>query len=134
MDDQSNPEFDSPEYDYHNMFAVTGAITALGLGYFLSGDEKYAEHAHLLLKTWFIDAATQMNPNFNYAQSVPGVATGRSEGVIDGLQFAFMLDSVELLRGSSAFTTTDFDALNQWFSSLTQWLRTHMYALAEQKA
>jgi hypothetical protein len=133
-DGQSNPEIMSDAYDYKSMFAITGAITSLGLGYFLTGDEKYAQRAHLLLAAWFITPATRMNPNFNYAQSVPGVADGRSEGVIDGLQFAFMLDAVELLKTSPSFTAADFTSLSSWFSSMLTWLGTNSLALKEQSA
>ncbi len=133
-DGQSNPEIDSSNYDYRSMANMNDAVKALGLAYYLSRDEMYARKAHTLLVTWFLDPATRMNPNFNYAQSVPGVADGRSEGVIDGLQFAKMLDVVELLRGSTAFNAADFMGLATWFSSMRQWLATNMLALKEQSA
>ncbi len=133
-DGQSNPEIMSDAYDYKSMFTVTGAITSLGLGYYLSGDEKYAQKAHALTAAWFITPATRMNPNFNYAQSVPGVADGRSEGVIDGLQFAFMLDAIELLKASPTFTSSDITALDAWFSQMLMWLATNSLALQEQSA
>jgi hypothetical protein len=124
----------SDAYDYKSMYTVTGAITSLGLGFYLTGDEKYADRAHQLLAAWFITPATRMNPNFNYAQSVPGVADGRSEGVIDGLQFAFMLDAVELLKTSRYFTASDITALNGWFTSMLSWLGSNALALKEQSA
>ena len=77
---------------------MSGAVTALGLGYFFTNDERYAEQATKLLTVWYLDPATRMNPNFNYAQEIPGVSAGRAEGVLDGVQMMNMLDAVEMLR------------------------------------
>jgi hypothetical protein len=133
-DGQSNPDVDSDKYDYHSMFTMTGAVTALGLAYFLTHDEKYAAKAHDLLKTWYIDAATKMNPNLNFAQSVPGVAAGRKEGIIDTLQMANMIDAVEMLRDSPAFARSDLDGLTAWFTAFLDWLRTSTFGKGEEAA
>jgi hypothetical protein len=133
-DGQSNPEVDSDKYDYHSMFTMTGSVTTLSLAYFFTRNEKYAMKAHDLLKTWYIDAATKMNPNLNYAQSVPGVATGRKEGIIDTLQMAYMMDGLEMLRDSPAFTTSDFSSLSAWFTSFLDWLRTSTFGKGEEAA
>ena len=46
----------------------------------------YADHAVLLLNTFFVDERTRMNPHLNYAQLVRGsqnkTKMGRGEGVI----------------------------------------------------
>jgi hypothetical protein len=133
-DGQSNPDVDSNKYDYHSMFTMTGSVTTLGLAYFLTRSEKYAQKAHELLKVWYIDAATKMNPNLNFAQSVPGAAPGRKEGIIDTLQMAFMIDSLEMLRDSPAFTQAEFDALTAWFTAFVGWLRTSTFGQGEESA
>ncbi len=133
-DGMSNPDVDSDKYDYHSMVTMSGAVNSLGLAYFLTHSEKYAQKAHDLLKVWYVDAATKMNPNLNYAQSVPGVATGRKEGIIDTLQMAYMIDSLEMLRESPAFNTTEFSAVTAWFTSFLDWLRTSTFGKGEEAA
>lgn len=134
-DGESNPDVDSNKYDYHAMFTMSGSVTTLGLAYFLSRDEKYAQKAHDLLKVWYIDAATKMNPNLNYAQSIPqSTTTGRKEGIIDTLQMAYMIDGVEMLRDSPAFNAADFTALTAWFTSFVDWLRTSTFGKGEEAA
>ena len=54
----------SDAYDYKSMYTITGAITSLGLGFYLTGDEKYADRAHQLLATWFIDPGHAHEPQF----------------------------------------------------------------------
>ena len=131
-DGESNPDVDSNKYDYRSGQTMASSVTTLGLAYFLSRNEKYAQKAHDLLKVWYIDAATKMNPNLNYAQSVPGVATGRKEGIIDTLAMAYMIDSLEMLKDSPAFTAAEFTALNAWFTSFLGWLRTSAFGMAEE--
>jgi hypothetical protein len=133
-DGESNPEYATSAYDYTAMLTMTDSVTALGLAYFLTGNEKYAAKAHDLLNAWYITAATRMNPNFNYAQSVPGVADGRKEGVIDGLQMAQMLDGVELLRAAGGLSQADYDGLITWFSSMLTWLTTNAPLALQEKA
>ncbi len=49
----------------------------LRLAYYFSENEMYAEHAAKLLRVWFLDPETRMNPNLNYAQAIKG---GMMEG------------------------------------------------------
>jgi hypothetical protein len=125
---------DTAKYDYRSMVTMASSVTNLGLAYFLSGNERYAQKAHDLLNTWYIDPATKMNPNLNFAQSVPGVADGRKEGIIDTLQMAMMIDSLEMLRSSPAFTSAEFDALTTWFTTFLGWLRTNPLGMGEEAA
>lgn len=62
-----------------------------------------------LIRVWFFDEATRMNPNLEYAQTIPGRNNnkGRSFGVIDTYSFVEMLDAVQLLEQSKAFTKND---------------------------
>jgi hypothetical protein len=134
-DGQSNPDVDSNKYDYNSMFTMSGAVNMLGLTYFLTRNEKYAQKAHDLLKVWYIDAATKMNPNLNYAQSIPqSSTTGRKEGIIDTLQMAYMIDGLEMLRDSPSFTASDFTAIAAWFTSFVTWLRTSTFGRGEESS
>ena len=59
-------------YDHDALLALSAAVTALGIGFFFTGNETYAQHATDLLTVWFLDDATAMAPNLEFAQYVPG--------------------------------------------------------------
>ncbi len=110
--------------DHREFNAMVNAVQALALGYYLSGKETYAARAVMLLRTWFLNPATRMNPNLNYAQAVPGINTGRGIGLIDVRELPLLLDGITLLSGSTAMTAPDKTGLDNWFSQYLNWLQT----------
>ncbi len=125
-DGESNPEIANIR-DHEALTRTAEDAQALALGYYLTGDARYAEHATLLLRAFFLDPATAMNPNLEYAQAIPGKNTGRGAGVLDARGFAFVIDAVGLLQGSGAndpkaWTAGDDAALHQWFAKYYVWL------------
>ena len=129
-DGDINPEFHACT-DYMELEKMTSAVKTLGLAYFFTEDGKYAAHAAKLLKVWFLDEATRMNPNLNYGQGIPGICEGRSIGIIDTRSLADMLDGVILLQESKDWTDADNEALKQWFSDFNNWLLTSEYGKQE---
>jgi len=109
-------------------------LQSLSLVYYLSGNEKYAAKATTLLRAWFIDDSTKMNPNFNYAQAVTGINDGRGTGLIEARTFAFMLDDIQLLQGSSSWTKNDDEALQKWYASFLSWMLNSKNGKHEQAA
>ncbi|HEY2344074.1 MAG TPA: alginate lyase family protein, partial [Chthoniobacteraceae bacterium] len=82
-DGERNPESHDAHSDAPRMSRMANAAESLALAAYFTGKDEYAEHAAKLLRTWFLDPATRMNPNFNFAQAVPGVNTGRGTGMIE---------------------------------------------------
>ena len=122
-DGQTNPErYKVPDDREFN--ETVNAVHALALGYYFTGNEGYAARAALLLRTWFLNPATRMNPNLNYAQAVRGVNTGRGIGLIDVRGFPRLLDGITLISASRALTEEDKAGLRQWFSEYLNWLQT----------
>jgi hypothetical protein len=101
-----------------------GAVHALALGYYFTGNQAYARRAVLLLRTWFLNPATRMNPDLNFAQAVPGVNTGRGTGLIDVHEMPQLLDAITLLSDSQAMTSADKAGLRNWFTEYMKWLQT----------
>ncbi len=103
---------------------MAGAVETLAIAYYFTGDERYAERAALLIRAWFLDPATKMNPNFRYAQAIPGHNDGRGAGLIESRQFIKVVDAAGLLGGSRAWTEKDGQALAAWFREFVDWMRT----------
>ena len=130
-DGVSNPEL--ARFDRNKLSTMANAVYRLSLSYYFSGDEKYAVKATQLLRVWFLNKATKMNPNLRFAQHVPGVCDGRCYGVIDAYSFVDMLDGVQLLELSKAFTAKDSKQLKAWFSQMLNWMLQYPQALEESR-
>ncbi len=132
-DGQVNPEVRNYP-DKENMPRVCEKVYEFSLAYYLSGNEKYAQKAKELVRTWFLDAATKMNPNVNYGQAIKGVVEGRAEGLIDTRHFIFLLDGVQLLNNSKTWTVKDNNELKSWFKAYYDWLDNSKIGIDEKEA
>lgn len=120
-DGERNPEINQIT-DHRSLDQLESAVETLALAYYFKGDEAYAAKAVSLLRTFFLDSATRMNPNLQYAQFIPGVSTGRGIGLIETRGLTRVVDSVGLLAGSKALTESDQRALQGWFGQFLQWM------------
>lgn len=120
----TNPEIE--KLDRNRLGATAHNVTVLSLAWYLSNDERYAKKATELIRVWFIDKETRMNPNLNYAQMIPGHNNGKGQyyGLIDTYSFVEMLDAVALLEQSKSFTAKDSKQLKAWFGKLATWMLT----------
>jgi hypothetical protein len=98
------------------------AVDTLSLAYYFTEDERYAARAALLLRAWFLDPATRMNPNLEFGQSIPGVNTGRGAGLIETRMFARVVDSIGLIENSAAWNEEDQRGMRQWFEGFLTWM------------
>jgi hypothetical protein len=112
------------------MIRLSLIVPALAAAYKLTRNKKYAMHAASHLRAWFIDDATRMNPNLQYAQAIKGRFTGRGTGIIDTLH----LVEVARAAGRLDLGAADLAGVKQWFSEYTKWLTTHPYGIAERDA
>ena len=121
-DGEVNPERATNAYDRVRLGDMASAVQSLSLAYYFTGDRKYADRAARVLRAWFLDPATRMNPNLNFAQGIPGKTPGRSFGIIDTAELLPVVDSIALLQPSGALSAADTAGLRQWFGALTDWL------------
>ncbi len=120
-DGERNPEINKIS-DHQNMDRMVSAVDTLALAYFFSGNEAFAAKAAELARAWFVEPATRMNPNLEFAQFIPGVNTGRGIGLIETRGLTRVVDAVGLLAGSKAWTESDQRNLERWFSQFLQWM------------
>jgi hypothetical protein len=112
--------------DHPEELLMYSAVYYLTLAWYYTGSAGYAQRAELDLSTWFLDPATRMDPNLNYAQFIPCVNTGRGIGIIDLSQnFTDIIDAVAILNaGAPGWTTTDNSGMQTWYKEFLSWLQT----------
>lgn len=128
-DGESNPG----NFSRHRMQVreLRNAVSALAAGYVLDGNEAYARKAAELLKVFFVDPDTRMNPHLLYAQAIPGITEGRGIGIIDTLHLAEVALAIEALEGSAAVTREILAGLKGWFAAYAEWMTTHPQGIDE---
>ncbi|MBK6991279.1 MAG: alginate lyase family protein [Chitinophagaceae bacterium] len=131
-DGQTNPEVkDYP--DKENMPKLCENVYMLGLAYYFSEENKYAEHAAKLLKVWFLDVDTRMNPNLNYGQAIKGVNEGRGAGLIDTRHWIKLIDGIGLIKNSKYWSVADQKGMQKWFAEFLNWMQTSNNGTDEMK-
>lgn len=129
-DGRRNPEI----YLLHDRTQIgdlTSVVEDLALGYFLSGDEKYAKKANELLKTFFISPSTKMNPNLTYAQYIPGLNDGRGIGIIESRGLITIPESIALIQNSKSLTEDTRIGVKSWFAMYLRWLNNSVNGKSE---
>ena len=132
-DGQVNPE-SRIGTDHDALSRLCSQVDSLALAYYCTGHEPYAEKAAQLLRVWFFDPATKMNPHLDFAQGVPGRSTGRGTGIIDTTQLIKLTDAAGLLAGAKAWTPEQQHGLEAWFRAFLKWLLTSKHGRDEAKA
>jgi hypothetical protein len=132
-DGEINPEV--KDYtDKENMPKLCDNVYNLSVAYYFSGDEKYANHASNLLRVWFLDSATKMNPNLKYGQAIKGRNEGRAEGLIDTRYFIYFIDAITILQKSKSWSVADEANMQQWMKSFLVWMQTSQIGIEEKEA
>jgi hypothetical protein len=132
-DGQINPEVE--EYkDKEYLPVLCRLIQNLSLAYYFSDNTKYAEKCAQLIKVWFLDIETKMNPNLNYGQMVKGVNDGRGAGIIDTRFFIKVVDAIGIIQHSNYWSKEDHEGMVNWFKEYLEWLRTSKNGIEEKKS
>ncbi len=121
-DGQTNPE----NFNQHRLALrqLRDAVAALGAAYKITNEDRYAGKAAELLRVFFLDPATRMNPHLRYAQAIPGVSPGRGIGIIDTLHLIEVPPAIDAMQKSPAFAVETCAGMKQWFREYTEWMMT----------
>lgn len=114
------------------MIRFSKIIGSLAAAYKLTGDKKYVKQAMIHLQAWFINPATLMNPNLQYAQAIQGRFTGRGIGIIDTIHFMEVAQGVIVMQ--KAMDSGVLANTRKWFAVYLDWLMSHEYGKAEMNA
>ena len=132
-DGEHNPEAYA-DTNERGLKLACGSAQTLALAYYFSGDEKYAAKASEILRVWFLNPTTKMNPNLNFGQGIPGKVTGRPAGLISAACLADAVDVLGLLAGSKSWTAADQKGMVDWMTQYFQWLTTSKIGVGELNA
>jgi hypothetical protein len=116
----------------HALIGLSVQVPALTAAWHLTNKRAYAKHAAEHLRAWFLNPATLMNPNLQYAQAIHGRVTGRGIGIIDTIHLVEVARALPFLRDE--LTSAEQDALTKWFSDYLQWLTTSSNGIEERDA
>ena len=150
-DGQPNPEIS--DYDRPRFEEFCRTVDSLARAYAATGDERFAKKASAMLRVWFVDETTRMNPNMLFAQYIPGDnvvlpwkeyparfvpgSDGRKGvfvsfgGTIEDLDLIALTDSISLLEPSPHWSQADHAAVASWYADYAEWLLTHQHGLDE---
>ena len=132
-DGQVNPMTRGDDTDQVRLSNMFDGLDILSMAYFFSDDTKYAKKAGEVIKIWFIDNATKVNPNVNFGQGVPRSVTGRSAGIIEWTGISNLITTLQLLLSDNLMPDVEKTALNSWLSDYYKWLSTSELGTADDK-
>lgn len=122
-DGVTNPDTQTEAVDRPRLSRMVKGVKQLSLAYYLTGEKHYAEKASAMVRTWFLDEKSKMNPHLSFAQSVPGYPKSRRSGILDGrLIPQHVLDSLTLIAGSGAWSEVDQAQMEAWLRAYLNWL------------
>ncbi|MCC5931662.1 MAG: alginate lyase family protein [Cyclobacteriaceae bacterium] len=119
-DGEVNPERDAT--DSPQLGKLSNSLRSLALAWYFSDNIAYAQKAAELLRVWFLNEETLMNPHLEFSQAIPGRTPGRFIGVIDGSALGRMADPILLLENSGAMTLEEQAGIRSWFTRYFRWL------------
>lgn len=123
-DGKVNPTTRDSYTDYTSKQVLFRNLPRLVDGYGFTQESKYRERALKWLQAWFVNPATRMNPNLNYAQGIPGINDGRCFGIIEWVGIGNLITPIQLLRTENASPAEMEETIVQWFDEYARWLQT----------
>lgn len=135
-DGETNPQ----NFTAHReaMVRLSLQVPALAAAWKITRDaelrKKYAAKVGDHLRAWFVDEATKMNPNLEYAQAISGVNKGRGIGIIDTIHLVEVARSADLLEQGKALDAATAKGVRAWFAQYVEWMTTSKNGAEERDA
>jgi hypothetical protein len=120
-DGKTNPEaYKIP--DKHNLDDMIVKTKILSLAYYFTDNLEYAKKAAELLRVWFLNNDTRMNPNLQFSEMIRGKSQPNPSGVIAGAYIPHLFDAISIIESSSSWSNADREGIRNWFNQYLQWL------------
>lgn len=123
-DGEINPMTRGENTDKVRLSGMFGALSKLSMAYYFSGDDKYANKAKSIIKIWFIEDATKVNPHIKFGQGIPGEIVGRRAGIIEWRSISTVINTIQLLQSNGLWSESEMTVLNAWLTDYYTWLKT----------
>lgn len=130
-DGEFNPINKGPATDFNRRKDMLASLNILNMAYYFSQDEKYLNKAREIVRVWFINNETKMNPNIDYGKAIPGQASGTNFAVIDWTDIGKVITTVQLLERAGLWPEHDNTVMTKWFNDYYTWLTTSEFGILE---
>lgn len=110
--------------DYNRRRSMLTALDRLTLAFYFSEDMAYLKKAKEIVKTWFVDEATRMNPNVNFGSSYPGTRDGSAFGILQWNKISSVINAVQFIEMYNLWGDADSQTMQQWFNDYYVWITT----------
>jgi hypothetical protein len=107
---------------------------ALAAAWRLTKDKRFSAHFLKHLRAWFVDPATKMNANLEYAQAIFDVSKGRGIGIIDTLHLVEVVRAARVLEAAGGLSTKEIQPIRAWFAAYVDWMATSQNGKDEEAA
>ena len=113
--------------------SVAKACQALAFAAFYLGEAHYARRAAEVLRVWFLDPTSRMNPHLEYGQAIRGICEGRGIGIIDTNCLVGLVHSLGFLAATGEWPKNEQEGVCDWFASYLKWLTQSSKGLDEMR-
>lgn len=126
-----NPLTRGNNTDQVRLAKLWDAFEHLAFAIYYGNDQRYADKAVSLIRIWFIDTATRVNPNINFGQGVPGGKNGNSFGIIEWTGISKAITLMQVLEYKKLLPAETKTAFAAWLVEYKDWLITSDLGIKE---
>ncbi len=114
----------SEKYDRTRLQRLFDDTTVLALAFHYTQNSEYTDHAGELVRRWFLNPETAMNPHLEYAQVRRGhnKNKGTKNGIIEMKDLYYFLDAVRLLKNTGTLAPDELNLFRDWLSKYLDWI------------
>ncbi|MGJ8694464.1 MAG: alginate lyase family protein [Thalassotalea sp.] len=124
-----NPVARGADTDFIRKAEFFHAVEKLSWSYYFSNNRQYAEKAIELIKVWYLNPETKVNPNINFGQGVPGITDGRKAGVHEWGDQSHIITALQIFEARGVLPITVKTGMYTWLNEYLTWLTTNPMAI-----